>query len=229
MTDDTRRGRDVRGGNTYVFFQGHGDDIITGFDAGGDAIDLSWFETAITFEQLRGKFSATAGGTIIDLDEFGGAEISIEGVVPADLTEEVFLLPDGGSPLGAPIEAIPLTGDDDGGIGDPFWIEHRTEKGVETTHLRILKVRDDSMEPKIREGDRVVVDLVIRKPETGVMFLLGLGDELVVRQVEAADEDGADEDGRPRLRFISTNPDYAPCLAEDVYILGKVVWIVQRV
>ena len=54
-----------------VFFEGHGDEAITGFDAGGDVIDLSWFETAITFEQLRGKFSATTGGTLIDPGEFG--------------------------------------------------------------------------------------------------------------------------------------------------------------
>ena len=73
-----------------MFFEGHGDEAITGFDAGGDVIDLSWFETAITFEQLRGKFSATTGGTLIDPGEFGGAGITIEGVVPAGVNAHRF-------------------------------------------------------------------------------------------------------------------------------------------
>ena len=40
----------------------------------------------------------------------------------------------------------------------------------------------------------------------------------------------ADESQPPRLRLISANPDYAPYsrLAQDVHILGKVLWVVRR-
>ena len=43
--------------------------------------------------------------------------------------------------------------------------------------------------------------------------------------------DAEEEDEPPRLRFISTNPDSAPCscFARDVRILGKVLWVVRWV
>ena len=71
-----------------------------------------------------------------------------------------------------------------------------------------------------------MLDLSIRLPESGGAFLLKVGDELVVRQVEAVEEDE-----RPRLRLIPANTGYAPrsCLASDVRILGKVLWVVRRV
>ena len=113
-------------------------------------------------------------------------------------------------------------------IGDPFSVTYH-DTVEEPANLRIIRVYDDSMEPDIREGDRVVVDLSHQQPAAGGTFLLRLGDELVVRQVEAADGDGEDEP--PRLRLIPANPGYAPstCLARDVRGIGKVVWVVRRV
>ena len=34
-----------------------------------------------------------------------------------------------------------------------------------------------------------------------------------------------------RLRLLSANPDYAPytCMALDVHVLGKVLWVVSKV
>ena len=53
------------------------------------------------------------------------------------------------------------------------------------------------------------------------------------KRVEAVhrDEGLADGDEPPRLRLISANPDYAPytCLAQDVHVLGRVLWAVRRV
>jgi hypothetical protein len=45
----------------------------------------------------------------------------------------------------------------------------------------------------------------------------------------AAHGDAEEEDEPPRLRLISTNPDFAPCscLGRDVRILGKVLWVVR--
>ena len=81
------------------------------------------------------------------------------------------------------------------------------------------------------EGDRVVLDVSRRLPATGETFVLWDGNGLVVKQVETVRGDGVDPDEPPRIRLISANPDYATyaCLAEDVHILGKVLWIISRV
>ncbi len=113
------------------------------------------------------------------------------------------------------------------------WPENmlRYEGGAAPENVRILRVRGNSMEPKMREGDRIVVDVSCRFPSTGETFVLWDGNGLVVKQVEAVRGDAVDEDEPPRLRLISANPDYAPysCLAQDVHILGKVLWVVRRV
>ena len=112
--------------------------------------------------------------------------------------------------------------------GEPFRVTYCTDKGEETTHLRILDVDDDE-EPEIREGDWVVVDPASRLPEAGGAFLLRNGERLVARRVEAMRGDGAEEDERPRLRLIPADNGHAPCRAEDVHIQDKVLWVVRRV
>ena len=101
----------------------------------------------------------------------------------------------------------------------------RHEGDAEPEALRILRVRGNSMEPEMREGDRLVVDTARRVPAAGELFVLWDGDGLVVKRVEPAREPGA-----AKLRLLSANPDYPPytCLAADVHIVGKVLWKVTR-
>ena len=101
----------------------------------------------------------------------------------------------------------------------------RYEGDADPSALRILKVRGNSMEPEMREGDRLVVDTARRIPSMGELFVLWDGDGLVVKRVEPAHEPGP-----PKLRLLSANPDYVPytCLAEDVHMVGKVLWKVTR-
>ncbi len=132
----------------------------------------------------------------------------------------------GEAPAGEPVGSGPATGDEE--FCQPFRVTYCTDEGEETTHLRILDVEDDSMEPEIREGDWVVVDLASRLPEAGGAFLLRLGERLVTRRVEAVRGDGAEEE-RPRLRLIPADNGHAPCRAEDVHIRNKVLWVVRRV
>ena len=112
------------------------------------------------------------------------------------------------------------------------WPENmiRYEAGAEPGDLRILRVRGNSMEPELRDGDRIVVDVSRRLPATGETFVLWDGIGLVVKHVEVVRGDAVDDDDPPRLRLISANPDYAPysCLAQDAHILGKAVWVVRR-
>ena len=93
--------------------------------------------------------------------------------------------------------------------------------------IRVLRVRGESMEPELSEGDRLLVDTARRVPETGEMFVLWDGNGLVVKRVEHTPRDGT----APALRLKSANPDYADytCLAEDVHIVGKVLWTVRKV
>ena len=101
----------------------------------------------------------------------------------------------------------------------------RFEGDARPEALRILRVRGNSMEPEMRDGDRLVVDTSRRVPATGELFVLWDGNGLVVKRVEAMHGNGP-----PRLRLLSANPDYAPyaCFAEDVHIVGKVVWTIRK-
>ena len=147
-------------------------------------------------------------------------------------------------PPGAPLVAIPeVTVEVAAGAGtfaEEFvsetalwhWPENmiRHEAGAEPENLRILRVRGNSMEPELRDGDRIVVDVSRRLPATGETFVLWDGIGLVVKHVEVVRGDAVDDDEPPRLRLISANPDYAPysCLVQDAHILGKVLWAVRR-
>ncbi len=64
-------------------------------------------------------------------------------------------------------------------------------------------------------------------PATGEMFVLFDGTGLVVKRVEPVHGAGAAHE----LRLKSANPDYNDytVLAEDVHIVGKVLWTVRRV
>ncbi len=78
-------------------------------------------------------------------------------------------------------------------------------------NLRILRVRGNSMEPEMREGDRLLVDTGRCRLTTGEMFVLWDNNGLVAKRVEALRSE-------PRqLKRLSANPDYESytCLAED--------------
>ena len=101
----------------------------------------------------------------------------------------------------------------------------RHEGDAEPGALRIIKVRGISMEPELREGDRLVVDTGRTMPGAGELFVLWDGDGLVVKRVEPVREPGP-----PSLRLLSANPGYPAytCLAADIHIVGKVLWKVTR-
>lgn len=105
----------------------------------------------------------------------------------------------------------------------------RHEGGAAPENLRIIRVRGDSMTPEMNEGDRVVVDVSRKIPATGETFVLWDGNGIVVKKVDTAPP--GEVGGPPRIRLISENPDYPPytCLADDVHVLGKALWVVRRV
>ena len=101
----------------------------------------------------------------------------------------------------------------------------RHEGGASPENLRILRARGDSMEPLVGEGDRLIVDVSRRRPATGEMAVLWDGLGLVVKRIEAVG--GSDP---AELRLISANPIYEPYAvpAQDVHMVGKVVWVLRK-
>ena len=95
----------------------------------------------------------------------------------------------------------------------------RHESHADPGALRILRVRGESMEPEMRDGDRIVVDTARRRPVTGEMFVLWDGTGLVVKRVAGLSPDGM-------LGLLSANPQYPlyECRADEAHIVGKVVW-----
>lgn len=98
--DDSMAGGE--GADTFVFGPAHGDDTITDFDADeNDTIDISAFGDTITWDLLKAQFSEVTDeqgdvtGVQVDLSDWGGGTLTINGVVTADLTAGMFNLDDG--------------------------------------------------------------------------------------------------------------------------------------
>ena len=100
-SDDTMTGG--TGADTFKFDASSGSDTITDFSTTDDKIDLTGFETQITWAQLQAVISAIEddpntpeieSGTTIDLSSFGGGTITLEGITSTDLTEDMFILDD---------------------------------------------------------------------------------------------------------------------------------------
>ncbi len=61
------------------------------------------------------------------------------------------------------------------------------------------------------------------------MFVLWDGIGLIVKHLEAIHGDAVCQDAPPRLGLISANAYGAPsCLAQDVHILGEVLWVIRH-
>ena len=113
---------DLDGGadnDTFVFGPGDGSDVITGFAGGtdgigGDKIDLSAFD--IDPDDLDGLISVRAGNSVINLEDYGGGRVTIQGVTDT-LVQTLFIDEDGDGVFeasGEDGEGVTDTGDVDG-------------------------------------------------------------------------------------------------------------------
>lgn len=93
-------------------------------------------------------------------------------------------------------------------------------------HLRLIQVSGDSMEPTLENRDVVLFDLTRISYSQGGVFVLNDGLGLVVKRVEYIPNSP-----EPRVQIISDNPHYPRYErpAEDIRIIGKVVWFGRRV
>lgn len=96
------------------------------------------------------------------------------------------------------------------------------EQGLEGAQLSSIQVEGDSMEPLLRAGDEVLVDRAERPFRDGI-HVVRLEDSLLVKRVAAQ--------GGGRFSLLSQNLAYPPIevRAEDIEIIGRVVWKSGRV
>ncbi|MGJ0508837.1 MAG: XRE family transcriptional regulator [Methylocystis sp.] len=87
-------------------------------------------------------------------------------------------------------------------------------------NIRVFEVIGDSMEPRLKSGDRVFVDRRLTYPNPEGIFVLWDGYSIVVKQLQIVR--GTDP---LKLRVISANPHYEPyeVLADEVNIIGRFV------
>ena len=91
------------------------------------------------------------------------------------------------------------------------------EQNLEADKLSAVRVIGDSMEPLLREGDDLLVDLS-GKPFRDGIYVVRLEDSLLVKRVTLQ--------GGGRFSLLSQNLSYPPLSvqAEDIDLVGRVVW-----
>ncbi|HWG06027.1 MAG TPA: S24 family peptidase [Beijerinckiaceae bacterium] len=114
---------------------------------------------------------------------------------------------------------------------DPMLGEWKFPPGYLTAELRlrpgslqIIEVQGDSMEPTLRSGDRVMVDLSHRSPSPLGIYALWDGLGVIVKRLEYL---GGDP---PLIAVTSDNPGHErrKLTADEVNIIGRVVWFARR-
>ena len=91
--------------------------------------------------------------------------------------------------------------------------------------LRMITIDGDSMEPLLSTGDRILIDVSQRIPVPPGIFVIWDGLGLVAKRIEH--EPNSEP---PKVVIKSVNPDYETYErdAEEVNIIGRVVWAAKR-
>lgn len=103
-----------------------------------------------------------------------------------------------------------------------FSVRWLREKGLQADMLSAIAVTGDSMEPALRDGDEILVDRTPRPLRDGI-HVVRIDGALMVKRIDTA---------RPgTIVLISENPIYRPieCRAQDVQVIGRVVWKSGRI
>lgn len=101
----------------------------------------------------------------------------------------------------------------------------RTELRLKPGGLALISVKGDSMEPTLRSGDRVLIDLADKNVSQPGLFVLWDGNGRVVKRVERIPATDP-----AKLMLMSDNPLHSkyevPAALIDV--IGRVVWAARR-
>jgi phage repressor protein C with HTH and peptisase S24 domain len=101
----------------------------------------------------------------------------------------------------------------------------RHELRARPRDLRIITLHGDSLEPELSSGDRIMIDTSQRVPVPPGIFVIWDGMGIVAKRIEHILSSDP-----PRLRIMSVNPDYETYErnAEEVHVIGRVVWSARR-
>ena len=104
------------------------------------------------------------------------------------------------------------------------WVH--TRLGVEAGRLALIEAVGDSMEPTIRPGDLVLVDVGVDRVVANAVYVLNVGNGLVIKRLQRL------LDGTIILR--SDNAAYEPerlqpADVEQLRVIGRVLWIGRSV
>lgn len=105
------------------------------------------------------------------------------------------------------------------------WINHELHSAA--ADLRLLFVDGESMEPGLRAGDIILVNIRDQHAQRDGIYVLRLEDALLVKRLQRLPGG--------RLRVSSDNPAYEsfeltlPFNGDDAAIIGRVVWMGRRI
>lgn len=92
-------------------------------------------------------------------------------------------------------------------------------EGINPKQAVMMLVRGDSMEPLLKEGDAILVDQGSSVPVDGQIFVVRLGEELMVKRLQKSSGG---------WNICSLNPGYGPIPVlgeqEDFCVYGRVRW-----
>ncbi len=86
-------------------------------------------------------------------------------------------------------------------------------------NLVLMKVTGDSMEPKIEDGDTVMIDVGRRQIRSGAIYAIGFEDTIVIKEIEVLPGGKAQIISRNQTRY----PAYTTNI-KDIRIIGQVIW-----
>ena len=98
--------------------------------------------------------------------------------------------------------------------------------GPGPSHIHVIEVQGNSMEPSLSPGDKVVVDRGQTEPSPPGYFVLRDGSGIVIKQIEHVPDSNP-----PRVTVKSVNRDYDACerRIDRISIIGRVVAAIRRV
>ena len=100
----------------------------------------------------------------------------------------------------------------------------RHEFQARPEELRMITLGGDSMEPLASRGDRLLIDISERDRVGPDIFVVWDGMGLVTKRIEHVPHSDP-----PRVRLKSPNPEYDSyeCLADEIRIVGRAVWVAR--
>ena len=96
-------------------------------------------------------------------------------------------------------------------------------KNISTTNpdnIKMIQVYGDSMQPTLKAGDWVLVDITHKEPDSDGLFVLWLATGLAVKRIQG---------GLSNYIVHSDNPNYKDITAEsgEIRIVGKVIYTLE--